>query len=67
MESWGYAWPGLTVILFSEKNETFWVPGQPAFILWTKKLKSIKKKHNIQEQNGMSDFLLLTNIYTSTI
>ena len=43
------------------------MPGQPA-LLWTKKLKSIKKKkHNIQEQNGISDFLLLTNIYTSTI
>ena len=43
-----------------------WMPGQPA-LLWTKKLKSIKKNHNIQEQNGISDFLLLTNIYTSTI
>ena len=40
--------------------------GQPA-LLWTTKLECRKKKHNIQEQNSISDYLLLTNIYTSTI
>ena len=53
-------------IIQTVKKMRPWMLGQPA-LLWTTKLESIKKKNNIQEQNSISDFLLLTNIYTSTI
>lgn len=48
------------------KNETS-VPGSACIIMNYETGMYKKKNHNILEQNGISDFLLLTNIYTSTI
>lgn len=47
------------------KNETS--DAGPACIIMNQEIGIYFTKNNIQEQNSISDFLLLTNIYTSTI